>query len=106
MPANEELIFDPDQGILRQCICINILDNSMPESDRQFSVQFSSSDPVMFVSNSASVIILDNDSGMVYYKSTENNGSLVITKKFFHSETHNSIFKSNYSLERRQLHSN
>ena len=65
MPVNEELIFDPDQGILRQCICIVILDNSTPELDKQFSVGFSSSDPVMFVSDSASVIILDNDSGMV-----------------------------------------
>ena len=62
--VNEELMFNPDQGILRQCICINILDDSMLESDEEFSVVFSSSDPVAFVSNSASVIILDNDNGM------------------------------------------
>ena len=61
---NEELVFDPNQGTLRQCVCIKILDDSTSESDEGFSVEISSSDPVVFQSRRTSVIILDNDNGM------------------------------------------
>ena len=62
---NEELVFDPNQGTLRQCVCIKILDDSTSESDEGFSVVISSSDPVVFQSHCTSVIILDNDNGMI-----------------------------------------
>ena len=57
-----ELTFTADDGIGSvQCVNVTIIDDEILEPDQSFTVSLSSSDPVVFGIDQASIVIGDND---------------------------------------------
>ena len=60
--VDQELTFTAaDMVGSAMCINVTIIDDTVLEGDESFTLSLSSADPVLFGTNQASVVIIDND---------------------------------------------